>query len=793
MVTTLRLRALDRKLLRDLVAMKGQAIAIALVIGAGVAMYVMYLSNFESLVRTQQAYYDAQRFADVFASVKRAPARLEARIRELPGVARVETRVVADVTLDVPGLDEPASGRLISIAAHERPALNDVFLRRGRWIEAGRPDEVVASETFVNAHRFVPGDRVAAIVNGRRRELTIVGVALSPEYIYSIRPGELIPDDRRFGIFWMERRALASAFDMEGGFNDVALALVPGAVEQEVIGRLDELLAPYGGVGAMPRARQISHWMLDQELAQLQSFGFMIPLIFLAVAAFVLNVAITRALALQRQQIAALKALGYGNRELAWHFLKWALAIGLVGVVLGTLAGGWLGAGMIDLYNQYYRFPVLLYQLSVPVVLGAVVMSLAAALAGAAVAVRRAVRIPPAEAMRPEAPARYRPSSAERMLAGRRLTNATRMVLRNVERQPWRAAASVVGIAFGGAILLVGFVFIDAMELLIDTQFQVVERQDVTLTFVEPRSARAIHEIAALPGVLHVEPVRAVAARVRAGHRHRSISIQGVPADATLRRVVDLDGRVHDVPIEGLTLSSTLARVLDVGPGESVRVEVLEGRRPVLDLPVASLVDDAMGVGAYMALENLWRLVREDRTLSGATLLVDPAAADALNRRFKTLPAVAGVAVKRAALESFRDVMAQNMNLMIFMNVVFAGIIAGGVVYNAARISLSERSRELASLRVLGFTRAEISLVLLGELALLTAVALPIGAGIGWALAVAIVTSVESEVFRFPLVMTPQALAWSSLCVIGAAALSGLAVRRRLDHLDLVAVLKERE
>lgn len=787
------LRALDRKLIRDLVAMRGQAIAIALVMGAGVAMFVSYLSNFESLRATQQAYYDAQRFAEVFASLKRAPARLEARIRDLPGVARVETRVVADVTLDVPGLAEPASGRLVSVPARGRPALNDVFLRRGRWIDAGRPDEVIASESFVDAHGFHPGDRVAAIVNGRRRELTIVGVALSPEYIYSIRPGELIPDDRRFGVFWMERRALASAFDMEGGFNDVALALEPGVSADEVVRRLDALLAPYGGIGALPRAQQISHWMLDQELTQLQNFGFVIPVIFLGVAAFILNVAITRALALQRPQIAALKALGYANRELAWHFLKWALVIGLGGVGVGIVAGGWLGAAMIDLYNQYYRFPVLQYQLPARVVVGALAMSLAAAVAGALVAVRRAVAIPPAEAMRPEAPARYRPSTAERLLAGHRLTNATRMVLRNLERQPWRALASMVGIGFGGAILLVGFVFVDAMEVLIDTQFMVAERQDVSLAFVEPRSSRVLHEVAALPGVLRVERVRAVPARVRAGHRHRSVSILGVPADATLKRVVDAYGVARPLPPDGLVLSSTLARALDVSPGESVRVEILEGRRPVLDVPVASLVDDAMGLGAYMSIDALWRLLREDRTLTGASLLVDPAMVDTLNRRLKALPAVAGVSVKRAALQSFRDVMAQNLILMIGLNVVFAGIIAGGVVYNAARISLSERSRELASLRVLGFTRAEISLVLLGELALLTALSLPVGVGVGWGLATAIVSAVESEVFRLPLIITPQAVAWTALCIVGAAALSGMVVRRRLDHLDLVAVLKDRE
>src|SRR5262245_8396445 len=496
-----RLRALDRKLLRDLWQMKGQAVAIALVIGSGVAMFVMYHSTFDSLSRTQQGYYERQRFAEVFASLKRAPQRLDEQLRAIPGVAQLDTRVVADVTLDVPGLDEPATGRLISIPARGRPLLDEPFLRRGRWIDPARTDEVLASEAFALGNRLEPGSRVAAVINGRKRWLTVVGLALSPEYVYSIRPGELIPDDKRFGEFWMEQRALASAFEMEGGFNDVAIRLMPGASAPEVVTRLDHLLQPWGGRGAIPRAFQMSHWSLNNELRQLRGFGLIVPLIFLGVAAFLLNVAMTRALALQRPQIAALKALGYRNRELAWHYLKWALAIAGLGTLVGVAAGAWLGSLFIGLYNQYFRFPVLDYRLSGRVALDALGVALAAGALGAAVAVRRAIRVPPAEAMRPEPPARYRPSLAERALRGR-LTPIARMVLRNIERQPVRAAASILGIAFATAILCIGFFFIDALDVVVAVQFEVVQRQDVTVSFFEPASARALHELAGLPGVL---------------------------------------------------------------------------------------------------------------------------------------------------------------------------------------------------------------------------------------------------------------------------------------------------
>jgi len=793
MVMPRRLSALNRKLGRDLLAMRGQAIAIAMVVAAGVSMYVMYLSNFASLQGTRAAYYSQQRFADVFASMKRAPERVAGEIADLPGVTAIETRVVASVTLDLEQLDEPATARLVSIPADRRPRVNDLFLRRGRWIEPGRRDEVLASEGFVSAHGLNPGDQVRAVINGRLRRLTIVGVALSPEFIYSIRPGELVPDDKRYAIFWMDRQALGAAFDMEGGFNDVVLRLAPGSAPEATIARLDRILEPYGGLGAIPRSLQLSHWTVENELAQLESFGFMLPLVFLMVAAFILNVALTRALALQRAQIAALKALGYDNLSIGWHYLKWALVIGAMGVVIGLAAGAWLGHLIIGLYNKFFRFPELLFSVPFSVVIGATILTLFAAAAGAFTAVRRAVKVPPAEAMRPEAPAGYRRSIFETPMISRHLGAAGRMVLRNVTRHPLRAAASMFGIGFAVAILMIGFVFSDAIDRLIETQFFLAERQDVTVGFVEPRADEARHALARLPGVVSVEPQRSVAVRVRSGHHQRYLSLTGVPPDPRFRLIVDRDGKALRMPASGVVLSQILADVLGVALGDTVTVEVLEGARPVRQVEVAGLVDDTMGLAMYMELAAVHRLMREGDVASGALLLIDPADQAALSRTLKLLPAVAGAGFKRAVLQSFRETMAANMNLSILINLIFAGVIACGVVYNAARVSLSERSRELASLRVLGFTRAEISLILLGELALLTLAALPVGALMGYGLSALLVQTVQSEVYRFPLYVSRQAVAWACLGIITAAVVSALVVRRQLDSLDLVAVLKVRE
>ncbi len=787
------MRALHRKLLRDLWGIRSQALAIALVIASGVTVSVMYVSTFRSLRLTQATYYQRYRFADVFASLVRAPRSLVERIGAIPGVAAVDARVVADVTLDVPGMSEPATGRLISTPAGGSPPLDRLYLRSGRWLAAGRPDEVLVSEGFALAHGLVPGDHLAALLHGRRRRLEVVGVALSPEFVYAIRPGEVLPDDARFGVLWMERRALANAFDMEGAFNEVAVAVGPGASVPEVIDRLDRLLDRYGGRGAIPRALQTSHWYLESEIQGLEVMGTAMPAVFLAVAAFLLDVVMARIVAVQREQIAALKALGYTDREIGLHYVGWGLVVAGVGIAVGVGAGSWLGAGMIRIYNDYFRFPVLTYRLDPAVLVGTVGVALVAAVAGVATAVRRAVRLPPAEAMRPEPPAVYRRGLLETSWLGRLLSAPGRMVLRNLLRRPARALAAIAGIACAGAMMVATLFFYDAFDEVVDVTFRVAQRQDVTVSFVEPVSGEALHEVERLPGVLSAEPLRSVAVRLRHGHRSRQIGLLGLPAAPRLNRVVSRDLRPVKLPPDGLVLSDKLARILGVGAGDVVSVEVLEGERPVRRVRVARVIEEYLGTNAYMEIDALHRMLREGPTLSGAFLAVDAARSDVLYRRLKRLPKVAGVDIKRAAVASFRDTLDETMGLFVAFSVGFAGVIAFGVIYNAARVSLSERSREMASLRVLGFTRGEVATLLLGELAALTVAALPLGMALGRGLAALLVHAYDTELYRFPLIVLPRTYAVAVATVLAAAAVSGAVVRRRLARLDLVAVLKTRE
>jgi putative ABC transport system permease protein len=786
-------RAINRKMLRDLWHVRSQALAIALVMSAGVAMLVMSIGAIVSLTQAKDTYYQRYRFADLFASAKRAPLYLADRIGQIPGVIRVSPRIVSHVPLDVPGMSEPALARLISIPEFGQPALNGVYLQRGRWIDPHRSNEVLASEAFAEEHGLQPGDRLSANINGRHQDLEIVGLALSPEYIIQIQPGSLLPDHRRFGVFWMGRRQMEAAFDMEGAFNDISLKLAPGTNDQAVMDRVDPLLEPYGGLGAYARPQQTSHQYISDEIRQLGTMMKLAPTIFLAVAAFLLNVVMTRLIGLQREQIAALKAFGYTTWSIGWHYLKFVLIVSLVGTAIGVVAGAWMQRGLTSQYAQFYRFPHFQIQLEPRAIFWGVLVSVLASTAGALYAVRRAMRLPPAEAMRPEPPARFGPTILERIGLGRFVPQVFRMIIRQLERRPAKALTALIGIAMSVAILMMGSFSLDAIRYMMHYQFRLAQRQQLSVSLVEPSSPRAVHHLAQLPGVRAIQPFRAVSTKIYHQHYMRRVAILGIDTRNDMFRLLDTDERQITLPDEGLVVSDKLAQLLHVNLGDSVRVHVLEGTRPTIDLEVTSIVTEYGGTNAYMSLPAMHRCLRETDVISGAFVGVDEPREDELYQTLKETPRVSGVINKGATLQSFKDTIAENILMMRTFNIIFAVIIAFGVVYNSARISLSEQGRELATLRVIGFTRAEVSGILLGELAVLTIASIPLGWLIGYGLCAFFVLGLDTESYRIPLVLEPATFAMAAVIVMLAAFISGLIVRRRIDRLDLVAVLKTRE
>ncbi|MCU0908141.1 MAG: FtsX-like permease family protein [Rhodobacteraceae bacterium] len=782
---------LRRKVLRDLVRLWPQALAIALVLAAGVATMILGNGAFASLSDTRTRYYDSYRFADVFADVTRAPLSLLDDVRAIDGVLAAEARVVRLALLDLPGLDVPGTMRLVSLS-DGAGGLNRLHLRQGRLPAPGSSREIVLSEGFALAQGLTPGKTLSLVLNGQRRDLTVTGIALSPEFIYALGPGEMMPDPRRFGIGWMPRDALAAASDLRGAFSNLVLRIAPGTSVDRVIAEVDRLTAPYGGTGATGRADQVSHAFLDAELKQLGAMVRVLPPIFLLVAAMLVHMTLSRLVTLEREQIGLLKAIGYSSRAIAQHYVEFVLAIAIVGLAIGLATGLWMGAGLAQMYARFFSFPFLVFSRDPGTFALAALVTAAAAVAGALMAVRAVVVLPPAVAMAPPAPASYRSRGAGlwRRLG---LRQTTVMTVRHLTRWPGRTLSGVLGVAMAVAILVASLWSFASIDRMIDITFFRGERQDVQMVFGQPAPPRAALAARHMPRVMAAEPFRAAAATIRHRNLSRRVTVTGRPAAAQLSRVLDPDLRPMAMPEAGLILSETLAQVLDVRPGDTVMVTFLEGARRTVALPVSGLSVGYVGLGAAMDLKALHRATGGAEVISVVNFLIDDREALAFFDAAAASPETGFLSVTASTVARFRATLAENITVMVIVYVGLAGIIAVGVIYNFARISLSEQGRELASLRVLGFGQGEVAAILFLELAVIVALAQPLGWAIGYVMGQAMVAAFSSDLYRVPFVIGPAVYATASLVVGAAAVLSALAVWRRIDRLDMIEVLKTRE
>lgn len=789
------IKALDIKLLRDLWRLKGQVISIGFVIASGVALLVMSLSTYEALRITSDAYYDRYRYGHVFAGAKRAPLHLEDRIRALEGVQTTQLRISMQAVLDIDGFTEPLMGRLVSIPEGRQPDLNQLVLRRGRLVEPGRPNEVIINESFANAHGLKLGDTIQAIINNNKRRLRIVGTAQSPEFIYVISPFALMPDKKRYGVLWLGRKAMEAAYDYDGAFNDLSLTVLRGTDTRQTIQALDAMLSPYGSVGAIDRRDHLSNWFVQNELTQNQASARILPTIFLLVAAFLTNTVLTRLIITERSEIGLMKAFGYSSREVGWHYAKFVIVITMLGVVFGWALGAMLGHLSTDSYARNLNLPMLIYRPSpLSFVIGAVV-SLSVGLLATARAVSKAAALPPIVAMSPQEPPMFHGNSGVVQELMDTLDEPTRIIVRQITRWPFRAFATALGFAGAIAMMVLSLYFTDAVDEISRTHFGELQREDVALGFNDPQSSVVLTEIERLPGVLSAEPMRVVSVDLVSRHLKHRGTLHGISKGAKLTRIYDVRRGPVPVPAGGLVLTSRLAEKLDVRVGDQIEVRILEGRRPIENLTVADIYDSYIGMFAYLDIDVLNRMLKDRSVTQYVSASIDELQQEELLVELKNLPAVSTVALKSVAMSNFDQTIAETMMIFVGFFSAFSFALGFGVTYNAQRIALSERGRELATLRVLGFSHRDALYILLGETMVLVCLALPIGCLLGWLLTAVFVNAggFQTELMRLPLVITPASYGLAIVVLLIASAASGLAMKRWVDRLDLISVLKTRE
>jgi putative ABC transport system permease protein len=785
-------RALTKKLLRDLAHMRGPALTIALVVAAGIASFISLRGSYETVLAARDAYYSTQRFADVFCELERAPRALLAEIAALPGVARVEARAVGTGRVLLASLPEPADAKVVSIPEHGAPVLNDFVLVAGSMPSVERDDEALISEQFAEIHSVQPGDHLDVVLEGRKRSLRVAGLAMSPEFVLSMPSGAVAAAPDRFAVLWMRQHAVESTYDLAGAFNDLTIGLIPHAQPAQVVHTLDQLLTKYGTRGAYTREHQTSHRQLTENLMQIASIATLAPTIFLCVAAFLLNTELSRLIELDRTQIATLKALGYRNRDVGLHYLKLGLCIAAVGALLGMAFGSMLASKLVGFVVRFYRIPQLAFELTPALVSAALSASLGAALVGSSLAVRSVVRLAPAEAMRPPAPPRYTQSAWSRCVSAR-VAPASRMIARELSRRPLRFLASTLGIAVATGVIVLGQFQADAMKFCLDVYMLAQQRETMAVSFVQPMATDAVRSLQRLPGVRDVQWRAVLPVRVRVGHRERLVNLVAHPERHSLRPLLDEDAK--RVPIErGAVLATDmLARVLGAHAGDTLLIEPLTGDRTPRPLVMTGTVSELLSLWIHMHEADFARWLGVAPLATEAHLLVDSGQVEAVQRELNRMPQVASAARKQLLIDEFRRDRGAIGPVFATVLTLFAATLALSITYNNARVSLSTRARELASLRVLGFSRAEVARVLTGELAVQVLLGVALGMLLGRALVSTMLASSELEAIRFTKHIGVHAYALAALVTLSGGFVSAQLVRRKLDKLDMTEALKTRQ
>jgi putative ABC transport system permease protein len=790
------MRALNRKLLRELWRNAGSLALVILIIGIGVACFIGLGTAIRVLSSSQAEYYREYRFADFWVELKKAPLTAVQQLARLPGVDRVEGRIVFDVILDVPGEAQPLTGRLISVPPQRLDqVLNGLCLVRGSTFSDDRDEEVILSESFAREHGLGPGDRIGLIVNRKQESFIIAGTAISPEYVYMIRgEGDFLPDPRHFGILYVKEDFARDVLDFQDACNQIVGRFVPGAAEEFVLRRIERELDPYGVYAATPRERQASHRVLTDEIVQQKNASTLIPAIFLAVAALVLNVLMSRLAERQRTVIGTLKALGYYNRTVLWHFVSFGLAVGLVGGVIGDLLGIWVAHGMVRLYAAIFQFPQFDFRIHADLLAAGLLISVAFSAAGTLRGVWNVLRLHPAEAMRERPPEHGGAIFLERWpWLWRRLGFRTHMALRGLLRHPVRTLTGMLSTGLATGIMFLSLTLLGSIWFLIDYQLEYVLTSDVDIAMRDPQSVAALLEARQLPGVDYAEPLLGVTADLRNGRYSRRLGVLGLSPGHRLTTPMQRDRTPVEIPADGIVMTAKLAEILELRVGDRFELTPVRGRRETVHARLAGVVDSYLGLDCYADQAYLSRIVGEPLAVSSVQMRVDPARQAELYRAIKQLPNAQGLSVrannKAIVEETLIDVIARVHSVLIF----FAGVIAFGSILNSAMVELGDRIREVSTLRVLGYTPGEVAAIFYRQTAVVFCCGLLLGFPIGYALVQLVVANMPTELVRLPITIRPATfaigIALPATFVLAAQAV----IYRRLRRLDWLEGIKVKE
>lgn len=784
---------LNRKIIRDLWQFKGQFISVLVVVIIGVMLYSGINAAFRNLSGASEKYYREYRFADLWATMYRAPEGVEEKIKSLPFVKMATGRVVQDVKIGISG--ENAIVRMITLPDDKKDIVNDVRITSGSYFSVQENNQCLLEEEFFKAHNLKIGDYIYPIINGNEVKLKVSGTVKSPEFVYTIRDGgELMPDNRKFGIVFVKQSFGQAILGYEGSINSLVMLVHEGTDIDSAKDDVKKYLEEFGVSEVVEKENQISNKMLSEEMKGLKATGGSFPVVFFIVAAVIIYITMGRIVENQRTQIGVLKAFGFSNLSILLHYLSYSIIIAVVGNIIGAVLGMYLGKGFTELENMYFHLPVTDMKMYPELVIPASMLTLFFCLLAGYNACKRAFRIMPSEAMRPKAPLKGKKILIERItVLWGKLGYSWKMILRNVFRYKRRALMTSIGVVFATAITFISFGMMDSINFLMDQQYSNIQNYDIKVSFTKYLNLEELSYIRSIPHVVKLEPVVETGVEVSNGWKKKDIGFTALINNPEIYKATDKEGTPLELPDNGILIPEKLSKLLDAGPGDTVQIKSYLPGKEKKDIMVKGVVAQYIGSSVYSSIDSMNYLIGEGRIANSAVMIIDsPDNERAVIDKLKEIPAVGSVQSKSDAYNNLMRNMS-SMTAFIGVMIILAAVLSVAVVYNIATINIFERQRELATLKVLGFKDKEVRSLIFNENYLITLFGAMVGLPFGNWLGNAMMSMYDTDAYSFIFTATNEAYILSAALTAGFTVLANLTLMGKIRNINMVEVLKSNE
>jgi len=773
-------------------------VAIISIIAVGTACFVGTYGTYRNLINEQASYYSQCRMADFWIDVKKVPRYVLKELTGVKGVSEIYGRIISPVIVEFDDVSQPISGCVVSLPANPKPVINNIVMRRGSYFTKERENEVIVSEIFAKTRNISPGSYIKLIMNGKQKELFVVGTAISSEFIYMLPPGGIVPEPGNYGVFWIKNEFAEDRFGFTGACNSIVGILNPESRQNPypVLDELNRKLSPYGVFASTPLKNQNSNLTLCAELSGLQLETTVIPGIFLGVAALALNILMMRMAEQQRVIIGTLKALGIKNSSIFMHFMKFGLFTGISGGIAGCVLGYWMAFETTQLYASIYTFPDLRNYIYPDIIALSMLISISFAALGTLKGVRKIVKLNPAESMRPSVPTSSKKIFLEKFSSfWNRAGFRWQIVLRNIFRNKGRTAIGMAAAACGAGIVVMSFGLTDSLEYMMQFQFDKVLLSDYSINFRDELDGGALYEARRLPGISYAEPVLNVTCDLHNRNHFRKASITGIIPNARLTFPSNADGKPIILPSAGLLMSGRLAKQLHLKTGDSVTFIPVKGRKKTQTVPIAGIIDSKFGMPIYADYYYLNKLIDENSAISSIHLKASDRGAHIkeLFNAVRAFPKLASLSVTAQQKKQMQEDFIAKLKGIVYVMIVFAGVIFFGSILNSALISLTERKREIATFRILGYQPLEVGAIFFREIMTINVAGTIIGLPLGYYMLYGMTLSFQNDMYSVPCVI--NRVTWLNTLIIAFIFIIAayFLIQRLINRMDWSEALKLRE